>query len=71
MGQQISETMARRIRWTLTIGWLILIGSLFYDPITAVLTQPDQWVSPFHLNPASASRFKADVCPKRPTPWAP
>lgn len=35
----ISERQAHLARWILTIGWLILIVSLFYDPVSALLTQ--------------------------------
>lgn len=37
------------VRWILTIGWLLLIVSLFYDPWTAALTEPDHSWSPFRL----------------------
>jgi 4Fe-4S binding domain len=37
-----------RVRWLLTIGWWVLILSLFYDPISAQLTAPNQTWSPFH-----------------------
>jgi hypothetical protein len=66
MGQQISEKMARRIRWILTMGWLILIGSLFYDPVTAVFTQSDQWASPFHLNPSQCVQVQGRCLPQTP-----
>ncbi|MGF1674018.1 MAG: 4Fe-4S binding protein [Rivularia sp. (in: cyanobacteria)] len=35
------------IRWVLVIGWLLLIFSLFYDPITHHLTNPTNFLSPF------------------------
>ena len=38
MFSQIPERHLRKIRWILTIGWLILIVSLFYDPISPQLT---------------------------------
>ncbi|MDJ0674778.1 MAG: 4Fe-4S binding protein [Calothrix sp. MO_167.B42] len=34
------------IRWVLVIGWLLLILSLFYDPITYHLTNPSNLLSP-------------------------
>ena len=40
-----------RVRWILTIGWLLLIASLFYDPITTIFTEPSSSWSPFHLRP--------------------
>jgi hypothetical protein len=39
---KISEKYMHLTRWGLTIGWLILIVSLFYDPISAQLTEPNQ-----------------------------
>jgi hypothetical protein len=47
----VAEKTMHRIRWGLAIGWLILIGSLFYDPITPLITAPDNWASPFHVKP--------------------
>ena len=36
----ISERSMHLTRWVLTIGWLILIASLFYDPISTAWTAP-------------------------------
>jgi CRP-like cAMP-binding protein len=36
-------------RWVLTVGWLLIIASLFYDPWTAALTVPDHAWSPLSL----------------------
>ena len=49
MFRQVRETTINRVRWVLVIGWLILISSLFYDPITPLLTNPEATWSPFHL----------------------
>lgn len=38
-----------RIRWVLTVGWLLIIASLFYDPWTTTLTAPDHPWSPLRL----------------------
>ena len=50
----LSETTLHRVRWILLIGWGVLIGSLFYDPISSQLTDPANLSSPLRLNP--------DVC---------
>jgi hypothetical protein len=42
MFARIPEKFIHLTRWSLTIGWLILIISLFFDPISAPLTAPDQ-----------------------------
>ncbi len=36
-------------RWVLTCGWLLLIASLFYDPISLHITAPEQLWSPFRI----------------------
>ena len=38
-----------QIRWLLSIGWLLLIASLFYDPVSPILTYPNNSFSPFSL----------------------
>jgi 4Fe-4S binding domain len=40
-----TETQFHRIRWGLALGWLLLISSLFFDPISAVWTDPDRGLS--------------------------
>ena len=47
MIEQISEAKMRLIRWVLVIGWLILIVSLFYDPISHHLSDSNNLSSPF------------------------
>ena len=51
MLSKVSEKRMHQIRWVLTIGWLILIFSLFYDPISSVLTEPNNLSSPVRLRP--------------------
>lgn len=46
---QVTEQQMHRIRWILTCGWLFLIASLFYDPISPLITAPDQAWSPFRI----------------------
>ncbi|MCT0200279.1 cyclic nucleotide-binding domain-containing protein [Synechococcus sp. CS-1325] len=47
---QISEARMHLVRWILTVGWLLIIGSLFYDPWTARFTDPDHPWSPLRLS---------------------
>ncbi len=47
MLSKVSEKRMHTIRWVLVIAWLLLIFSLFYDPITHHLTNPDNFLSPF------------------------
>ena len=51
MFNQISEKQMHYVRWILTIGWAVLIGSLFYDPLTTQLTDSQNVQSPFHIQP--------------------
>jgi len=41
MFTQLPEPRMHWIRWALTIAWLLVIGSLFYDPWTSALTEPN------------------------------
>lgn len=50
MFSNISERQIHQLRWVLSIGWLILIFSLFYDPLTPWLTYPDNTLSPLKIN---------------------
>ena len=45
-----SEITIHRVRWIVTLGWCLLIISLFYDPLSTQLTEPSNAVSPFRLN---------------------
>lgn len=48
---QVTEGRMHAVRWVLTLGWLLLIFSLFYDPISSYFTQPENTWSPFALDP--------------------
>ena len=50
MFSQISERHLHITRWILTIGWLILIISLFYDPVSAHLTEAKMMFGPSVVN---------------------
>jgi hypothetical protein len=47
---KVPEIKMRYIQWALAIGWLLLIVSLFFDPISSYLTQPETQWSPFRIN---------------------
>lgn len=51
MFHRIPEKQMHQTRWVLTIGWLILIVSLFYDPISPWLTDPNNLSSPLRATP--------------------
>jgi len=47
----VSEKKMHTVRLALAIGWLVLIVSLFYDPISHHLTDPNNLLSPFRDDP--------------------
>lgn len=47
----ISEKTMHAVRWILSGCWLLLIASLFYDPVSPLLTDPSQLESPFRARP--------------------
>ncbi|MCC5602209.1 cyclic nucleotide-binding domain-containing protein [Nostoc favosum] len=47
----VPEKQMHFVRWLLVSGWLLLIVSLFYDPISPYLTQPTTEWSIFRLSP--------------------
>lgn len=49
MFTKLSEQRMHWVRWILTIGWLLIIASLLYDPWTSALTVPDHPWSPLRL----------------------
>ncbi|MEP0859414.1 4Fe-4S binding protein [Trichocoleus sp. DQ-U1] len=38
-----SEKQMHRVRWAIALAWLLLIASLFYDPISPWLTDSNRW----------------------------
>jgi CRP-like cAMP-binding protein len=57
------------VRWVLTIGWLLIIGSLFYDPWTSVLTESNHPWSPLRL-PDSCIEVQGKCLVEQPYPLA-
>jgi CRP-like cAMP-binding protein/polyferredoxin len=49
MFTHMAEQRMHKIRWVLTIAWLLIIASLFYDPWTPALTEPNHPWSPLRL----------------------
>ncbi|MGB3402049.1 MAG: cyclic nucleotide-binding domain-containing protein [Microcoleaceae cyanobacterium] len=50
MFTQLPERRMHWIRWILTVGWLLIVASLFYDPWTSALTTSDHPWSPLRLS---------------------
>jgi len=66
MLNQISEKKLHRIRLILTGGWLLLIFSLFYDPITAILTNPNFEISPFSIDLDACVKLQGECLLEQP-----
>lgn len=49
MFAQLPERRMHWVRWVLTVGWLLIIASLLYDPWTSALTVSDHPWSPLRL----------------------
>ncbi|NJO86488.1 MAG: calcium-binding protein, partial [Synechococcaceae cyanobacterium RM1_1_27] len=45
-----NERQFHRLRWGLTMGWLLLIGSLVYDPISPHLTHAESGIPGLRLD---------------------
>jgi len=65
MFARLSERVMHWTRWILTIGWLLLIASLFYDPWTVQLTVPDHPWSPLRLS-GECVRVQGQCVPEAP-----
>lgn len=62
----IAEKQMNRVRWLLTIGWIILIISLFYDPISAWLTEPTNLWSPLSIDLDNCVEVQGKCLPEQP-----
>jgi CRP-like cAMP-binding protein len=67
MSTQLSERQMHRVRWVLTIAWLLVIASLFYDPWTAALTEPNHPWSPLRL-PDTCIQVQGSCFSEKPYP---
>ena len=66
MFSKIPERYLHIVRWILAVGWLGLIFSLFYDPISAGLTEPNQLLGP--AAPSACGMFQGECRPLTPYP---
>lgn len=65
---QIAERRMHLVRWVLTVGWLLLIASLFYDPLSPWLTQPDHLWSPLRIDPNLCVKVQGVCLEEQPYP---
>ncbi len=70
MFHRVPERWMHRIRWGLTVGWLLLIVSLFFDPITPWLTQAHWAWSPWRIDPNRCVQVQGVCLPQNPYPIA-
>jgi CRP-like cAMP-binding protein len=67
MFTQLPERRMHWIRWILTIAWLLVIVSLFYDPWTSALTEPNHAWSPLRL-PNACVQVQGECLSEQPYP---
>lgn len=63
---QIPERLMHWARWGLATSWLLLIVSLFYDPISLILTNSDNLSSPFRIHAATCILLQGECVPQKP-----
>jgi CRP-like cAMP-binding protein len=69
MLSKVSERSMHSVRMLLVASWLVLIGSMFYDPFSKYLTSATNTFSPFHLNKQAACfPFQAACLQMQPYP---
>jgi hypothetical protein len=66
MLHQVPEKVMHRVRWVLTIGWLVLITSFFFDPITPAFTDPSNFSSPFRVDLTKCIKVRETCLPQQP-----
>jgi Cyclic nucleotide-binding domain/4Fe-4S binding domain len=71
MFNQVSERTMHRVRWLLTSLWLVLIGSLLFDPLTPWLTEQNRSWSPFAIDPTVCVEVQGKCLPQQPYALAP
>jgi Cyclic nucleotide-binding domain/FHA domain len=63
---QISERRMHSVRWVLTGGWLVMIASLFWDPVSGYLTGSDSVLSPFRFDPSQCVQVQGQCLAQQP-----
>lgn len=79
MISQVAEKKMHIVRWILVLGWLVLITSLFWDPISHIWSDPYTHLSPFRdtflldaKNPEKCVTIQGGGClPQDPYPMGP
>lgn len=63
---RVSERRIHQVRWVLTVGWLAMILSLFLDPISPYLTDPNNRLSPFRFDPTQCIQVQEACLAQKP-----
>lgn len=63
---QVSERRMHIIRWVLTVGWLVIIFTLFWDPVSSFFTDPGNSFSPFHFSSAQCIQVQGACLVEKP-----
>jgi hypothetical protein len=63
---QVPERLMQIVRWGLAMSWLVLIASLFYDPLSPILTDADNLSSPFRIHPDTCILLQGQCLPQTP-----
>ena len=66
MFSRVPELYMHTVRWILTIGWIVLIISLFYDPVSTFLTMAGATFGP--AEPNACAEFQGSCIPIAPYP---
>ncbi|HEY9908193.1 MAG TPA: cyclic nucleotide-binding domain-containing protein [Thermosynechococcaceae cyanobacterium] len=61
-----SEHQMHLIRWGLTIGWVVMIFSLFWNPFAAFLANPENIWSPFRFEPNQCILVQGNCLVQKP-----
>jgi hypothetical protein len=64
MISKVSEPKMHLVRWVLVVGWLILVCSSFYDPISFWLTDPNNLASPLHVKASTCVLVQGKCLPQ-------
>jgi hypothetical protein len=63
---QVSERQMHALRWGLTIGWVMVIFSLFWNPLDSFLTDPSQGLKPFQFDPTQCVLVQGRCLAQKP-----
>jgi hypothetical protein len=63
---QVSERRMHTIRWVLTVSWLVMIFTLFWDPVSIFLTDSENLLSPWHFDPNQCVQVQGNCLVQQP-----